>query len=87
MQFLLKENKQPIQQKIQGPKKGPEEIPFYFLRKFQAIIFIIYIWKIYYNKIHESNNLMQAIYDIAKQEKNKGKNWRLMRKISKKYIS
>jgi hypothetical protein len=72
MQFLLKENKQPIQQKIQGPKRGPEEIPFYFLRKFQAIIFIIYIWKIYYNKIHESN-LMQAIYDIAKQEKTRGK--------------
>jgi hypothetical protein len=36
MQFLLKENKQPIQQKIQGPKRGPEEIPFYFLRKISS---------------------------------------------------
>jgi hypothetical protein len=28
MQFLLKESKQPTQQKIQGPKRGPEENSF-----------------------------------------------------------
>jgi hypothetical protein len=43
MQFLLKENKQPIQQKIQGPKRGPEEENSFSWEKFKRKVFIIYI--------------------------------------------